>query len=68
MNLLENYLVEVHEIKPYEKDWTKEKEFEGVEFLLVDATWDCYGRESRIKDIFRKEEWESIKEKGYCMR
>lgn len=67
MNLLENYLVEVHEIKPYEEDWTKEEEFKGINFLSVDATWNCYGRENRTKEVFRESEWNSIKEKGYYM-
>ena len=67
MNLLENYLVKVHEIKPCKEEWTKEGKFKGINFLLVDATWNCYGREDRKKEIFRESEWNIIKEKGYYM-
>lgn len=67
MNLLENYITEIHSVEPYEEEWTKEKEFEGVEFVIVDITTNCYGREKRIEEIFRKDYWEEVKTKGYFM-
>lgn len=67
MNLLENYITKIHSVKPCEEEWTKEKEFEDVEFVIVDITTNCYGREERIERIFRKDCWEDVESKGYFM-
>lgn len=63
MNLLENYLVKVHDIRPCNEKWA-----EGKDYLYVTATFECYGRNSTTTDIYSRKEWNDIKEKGYCMR
>lgn len=63
MNLLENYLVRVHDVRPCNK-----KRGEGKEYLYVTATFECCGRSYTTTDIYSKEQWNDIKEKGYCMR
>lgn len=63
MNLLEQYIVEIHSVEPYEAEWTKE--FPDREFLKVDLTTNCYGSQKRDEHIFNTVEWETIKEQGY---
>ena len=65
MNLLEHWIEEIHEEKPYEAAWTKE--FTHKEFVQVDVTYDCYGRTTREKIVFSKEEWEKCKKDRYFM-
>ena len=64
MNLLEQWIEEIHEEKPHEAAWTKEF---NKEFVQVDVTFECYGRTSRDKIVFSKEDWEKCKEDGYFM-
>ena len=42
MNLLEIYLKEIHEEKPYNSEWCRK--FPDREFVEVTATWECYGK------------------------
>lgn len=63
MNLLEHYLTKVHDVRPCNEEWAV-----GKKLLYVTATFECYGRKSTTTDIYKEEEWEDIKEKGYCMR
>lgn len=65
MNLLEQYIKEVHSVTPYEADWTKE--FPDSEFIEVDVTTNCYGSIKRSKHIFNTNEWEQYKSQGYWM-
>ncbi len=63
MNILENYIKEIHSVKPYTEDWTKD--FPDREFVEVDITVNCYGCIERKRDVFSTKEWEEIKEQGY---
>ena len=60
MNLVENYIKEIHEIKEVKQDWGS--------FISADLTIDCYGRIERVKTSFMNwEEWESAKVKGFYL-
>lgn len=60
MNLVENYIKKVHEIKLVEKEWGS--------YIMADLTIDCYGRIERVKTSFpTMKEWESVKEKGFYL-
>lgn len=63
MNTLENYIVKVHSVKPYEAEWTKE--FPGKEFVEVDMTSTCYGNEQRSKHVWNTKSWEEVKNQGF---
>lgn len=65
MNLLENYLVEVFNIEPYESKWTKEDWAREKVWLKVTASFNCYGRITKTTDIYSKDEWDRIVERGY---
>ncbi|MGN8233088.1 hypothetical protein ACTHAL_001313 [Priestia flexa] len=65
MNILENYIVEVHNEEPCDADWTKK--FHPKTFVKVDITSDCHGSIKRSTDIFETEEWKKIKKQGYFM-
>lgn len=65
MNLLEQYIVEIHSVEPYEAEWTKR--FPKVKFVEADVTTNCYGRKDRQRHVFNTEEWEKFKEQGYWM-
>ena len=65
MNMLEQYIKEVHSVKPYEADWTKE--FPGVYFVEVDVTTNCYGCIERTQRVFDTAEWAKYQEQGYWM-
>ena len=56
MNLLEHFIIEVHEIK----------EFDDYPNLIeVDVTTKCYGVITRTKHFFKKEKWQKAVEQGY---
>ena len=58
MNLLEHYIIEVHDVV----------EFTAVPGMIkVDLTYDCYGTIQRGKHITSKEEWEKELAKGYYL-
>lgn len=67
MNLLENYLVKIHEIKDYKEDWTKEEWAKDKEYIQVTATFNCYGAIEKRTSVYSKEEWQEIVTKGYYM-
>lgn len=56
MNVLEHYIVEVHEVKTYDND---------PGFVVVDLTSDCYGHRSRGKHLFKADQWVQSKQQGY---
>lgn len=58
MNLLENYIKEVHGIRESEK---------YPDVIEVDVTCDCYGSIRRTRHLTNKEQWEKDLEKGYFM-
>lgn len=58
MNLLEHYIIEVHNVKEYKK---------YPNMLEVEVTYDCYGDIKRDKHITSKEQWEKDIENGYFM-
>ncbi|CAD0301132.1 hypothetical protein [Enterococcus phage vB_EfaH_149] len=62
MNVLKQYIKEIHSVTPYTEDWTKQH---GKGFLVVDLTVSCYGSLSRKEHLFYVDEWEEAKEKGY---
>lgn len=64
MNMLEQYIVEVHGIEAYTEEWTKQFE---KEFVEVDVTINCYGSKERKKRVFAVEDWETYKAQGYWM-
>ena len=64
MNLVETYLVEIHEVKPYVDDWTRSIDEDFVEVI---ATWNCFGIVEKRMDIFGVIKWNTIKEKGYYL-
>ena len=64
MNILEQYIVEVHSVKPYTEEWTK---VYPEEFVKVDVTRDCYGSKKRVERIWKTDEWSEILDKGYWM-
>ena len=65
MNLLEQYIVEVHSEKPYSDEWVKK--FPGKEFVEVEVTTDCYGRTKRDTHVFDVNDWKKYQEQGYWM-
>lgn len=65
MNLLEQWIVEVHSVTPHTESWTKE--FPGKSFLSVDVTTTCYGRDERKVRVWTVEEWEKIQKQEYFL-
>lgn len=65
MNLVEVYLKEIHEVKPYHSEWCKE--FPDREFVEVTATWNSYGHIFKRNDVYNTKMWNEIKEKGYYL-
>lgn len=65
MNLLEQYIEEIHSVEPYNAEWTKQ--FPKTRFVEVDVTTNCYGNTKRKKHVFQTEEWEKFKKQGYWM-
>lgn len=65
MNLIETYLEELYSVKDYVPEWADE--FPDRTFVLVNAKWNCYGREYVEEKMFNNFQWESIKEKGYYL-
>lgn len=63
MNILENYIEEIHSVKPHIAEWTKE--FPDRDFLEVDVTTNCYGRTERKTHVWTVKEWEVIQAQGY---
>lgn len=59
MNLVECYIKEIHSEEPYTKH--------GKNFVKVEVTYDSYGHISRTTNLFLKDEWEKVKEKGYWL-
>jgi hypothetical protein len=65
MNLLEQYIVEIYTVEPYEAEWTSK--FPDRKFVKVNMKTTCYGRDQRQDHVFNTEEWSKIKEQGYYM-
>lgn len=63
MNILEHYIVEIHSVKPYTEEWTKE--FPDNKFVEVDCTSDCWGSVERLTHIWTVKELDKHKEQGY---
>ena len=65
MNLVEVYLKEVHEEKPY----TDERliQFSDKDFTKVTATWVSFGVEYKKTLVLRTEQWKQIKKQGYYL-
>ena len=49
MNILEQYIVEVHSVTPCLDEWTNE--FPEDDFVKVDVTRNCYGAKKRVERI-----------------
>lgn len=64
MNILENYIVEIHDVSPCEEEWTKEFK---KDFVKVDMTSNCYGNKTRKEHIFTVGMWGEVKSRGYYM-
>lgn len=62
MNLVEVYLKEVHEEKPYIIE-----EFSDTDFIEVTATWVSWGGEDKKTKVFSTEQWKQIKKQGYYL-
>lgn len=65
MNLIETYLEELISVKDYTEEWTKE--FKDRTFVLVNAKWNCYGREYEEEKLFNNWQWEAIQRDGYYL-
>ncbi|WP_144564069.1 hypothetical protein [Bacillus licheniformis] len=64
MNLLEQYIQEVHNEEPYSEPWTKR--FED-EFAKAEITTNSYGVVKRHTEVWTKKQWNDIKKQGYYM-
>ena len=65
MNLLEQYIVEVHSVEPFTEEWVSE--FPDRDFIKVDVTTNCYGRIKRVTRVFDRTEWTQYQKQGYWM-
>lgn len=63
MNVLENYIEEIHSVEPYTADWTDR--FPDREFVQVDITSNCYGNKQRQKHVFNTKDWAEIQDQGF---
>lgn len=63
MNILEHYIEEIHSVKPYTEEWTKE--FPDRKFVEVDVTSNCWGCVERQKHVWTVVELAKHKEQGY---
>ncbi|WP_144511567.1 hypothetical protein [Bacillus sp. FJAT-22090] len=64
MNMLEQYIQEIHSVEPHTADWTKEY---CESFVEVTMTTECYGVVENKKRVFGVVEWERVKAQGYYM-
>lgn len=55
MNLLENYILEIHSVTHHEG------------FVEIDCTVDCWGNVSRTTHFATEKQWEVEKERGYYL-
>ena len=67
MNLLENYIKEVHSIINVSNHFKKYDWYDGEPMYEVVMTVDCWGNVKRYTHIFRKSEWEEAQKLGYFM-
>lgn len=68
MNVLENYIEEVHSEEDVTKLFEEKAGYTPEEPIYkVDLTCDCYGRVERGIRYFRKIEWEDAQKKGYFL-
>lgn len=58
MNLLEHFIIEVHEIKEFD---------DYPNIIEVDVTTKCYGVKQITKQSFSKEQWQKAVEQGYFL-
>ena len=65
MNLVEVYLKEVHEEKPYINEAFKQ--FSDKEFIEVTAPWVSFGVEYKKTIVLSAEQWKQIKKQGYYL-
>lgn len=61
MNLLKHDIIEIiHEE-------TATNPYNGEEYIRVTLIENCYGIKEKKKELFLKDEWETVKSKGYYM-
>jgi hypothetical protein len=65
VNLLEQYIVEIHSEEPCVEDWMSQ--FPGKEFVKIDMTTNCYGSKKRSTYVWNTTMWAKIKAQGYYM-
>ncbi|KDN58472.1 hypothetical protein [Exiguobacterium sp. AB2] len=65
MNMLENYIVEVHDVETYNAEWTKEDWAKDKTWVEVDHTTNCYGSKTRSKRVYELNDWEATLKQGY---
>jgi hypothetical protein len=58
MNLIEHFIIEVHEIKEFD---------DYPNIIEVDVTTNCYGAIQRAKQCFSKEKWQKAIAQGYFL-
>jgi hypothetical protein len=58
VNLLEHYIVRIHEGKEFEK---------YPDMIEVDVTCNCYGSTQRVKHLTDKKQWQIDLKNGYFM-
>lgn len=56
MNLLEHYIIEIHEIK---------ESASNPDMIEVDVTYNCWGDKRRVKHTTSKQQWQKDVERGY---
>lgn len=62
MNILENFIVEIHSVEEIERqNWMQES------YVKVDMTTNCYGCIKRQQLHFPISEWETVKKAGYYL-
>ena len=73
MSLLEHYIVDVISVTDVTTEYEKgirrfEPDYHAEEVIVrVALKEDCYGQSELVKKIWRKSEWEKIKEQGFYM-
>lgn len=66
MNLLEHYILEVIEVKPYVSK-TKMFKDNGEKCVEVTLKVDCYGRIETRTRVFWEDDWEKAQRDGFYM-
>ena len=64
MNILENYIVDIISVEPYNAEWTKKFD---KDFLKIKVKVDCYGHIEERTTVENVDDWKIIKDRGYFL-